>query len=168
MKDVASNFFSFKGAFKGAMRHWLVKTEPDVYPIDDLKRDKRTQWTDVRNYEARNYLTAMEVGDEVLIYHSNADPTGIVGLGKVVKKAYPDPGQFNSKGEYFDEKASKESPRWFAPDIGFKEKFSRTVSIGELKKEKSLSSMALFKRSRLSVQPVTQAEFQKILQLVKN
>jgi predicted RNA-binding protein with PUA-like domain len=94
------------------MKHWLVKTEPDVYSIDDLKRDRKTEWTGVRNYQARNFLREMHVGDMVLVYHSNAEPSGVVGVGKVVRLAEADPTQFDKKSEYYEPKATKEAPRW--------------------------------------------------------
>jgi predicted RNA-binding protein with PUA-like domain len=147
------------------MAFWLVKTEEDLYPISKLKADKVTQWTDVRNYEARNFLMAMKKNEQVLIYHSNADPSGVMGVGVVSKEAYPDPTQFNPKSDYFDPKATLEKPRWFAPDIKFKSQFENKVSLADLRAEPALNKMALFTRSRLSVQPVTEKEFEIIVNL---
>jgi predicted RNA-binding protein with PUA-like domain len=135
--------------------------------LSKLKKDTSTQWTDVRNYEARNFLKSMKKGDELLVYHSNADPSGIAGLAIVAKEAYPDPGQFDKRSEYFDEKSTRAAPRWFAPDVKFKAEFKELISLDLLRKRKELSEMALFKRSRLSVQPVSEREFQLILKLSK-
>ena len=147
------------------MNYWLVKSEADLYPISRLKKDQRAQWCDIRNYQARIYLREMKVGDEVLYYHSNAKPTGIVGLAKVAKVAYPDPGQFDETSDYYDPKATLEEPRWFAPDLKFVSEFPKMISIEKLKKEKSLDNMILFKNSRLSVQKVTEAEYRAIVKL---
>ena len=150
-----------------AMASWLVKTEPDVFSIDDLARVKTTDWTGVRNYQARNFLMAMEEGDEVLIYHSNAQPSAIVGLAKVHAKATPDKTQFDSKGEYFDPKATKAAPRWFCPDFKFVRKFPRQIPLDELRSIKALDGLALLQKgSRLSVITVEGKHFDAILKLV--
>ena len=148
-------------------RYWLVKTEVDVYPLSQLKRDKVTQWTDVRNYQARNYLREMAVGDKVFVYHTNEKPTAIVGVATVSKIAYVDPHQFDSKSEYFDAKATPESPRWFAPDLKFSSEFSTPIPLEVLKKEKDLQAMMHFTNGRLSVQPMTSAEYSRIIELSK-
>jgi len=149
------------------MPHWLVKTESNTYSIADFKRDRTTAWSGVRNYQARNFLREMKPGDKVLFYHSVIDPTGIMGLAQVKKGAYPDPTQFDKKSEYFDEKASKENPRWFSPDLEFIEEFSEPLGLAILRKEKGLKDMLLLQRgSRLSVQPVSEKQFQIILGLV--
>lgn len=150
------------------MAYWLVKTEPEVYSIEDLKKEKSTCWDCVRNYEARNNLVAMKKGDEVLVYHSNSEPSGVAGVAVVKKEAYPDPTQFVRAGEYFDPKATKEQPRWFSPDFAFRDAFPRVISIGELREVKALAEMALLRRgSRLSVMPVTAAEFRAITAMAK-
>lgn len=148
---------------------WLVKTEPETYSIDNLLEDLSTTWDCVRNYQARNFLKEMKLGDQVFIYHSNSDPIGIVGLAKVSKLAFPDQTQFNSKSDYFDPKATKENPRWFSPEFKFVKKFKETISLVELKKISALKNMVLLKQgSRLSVQPVTEAEFRTVLNLAKS
>ena len=148
------------------MSYWLVKTEPSTYSIDDLKRDKCTPWTAVRNYQARNFLQAMQVGDEVLVYHSNAEPPGVVGLASVAAAAKPDPTQFEKKSEYFDPKASPDKPRWFCPDLKFVEKFPELIPLDKLRTIAALKGMVLLQKgSRLSVQPVTAAEFRAIVRL---
>lgn len=142
------------------MAFWLVKSEPDVYSIDDLAREKTTPWDGVRNYQARNYLKQMAVGDSVLYYHSSSDEIGIVGLARVSKTAYADATQFDSKSEYFDPKATKEEPRWFSPEITFVKKFKARLPLAALKAQKTLKDMVLLQRgSRLSVQPITEKEF---------
>jgi len=148
------------------MAYWLLKSEPGVYSIDDLKKDKVTYWDGVRNYQARNYMREMKRGDTVFFYHSNADPTGIVGLAKIAKTAYPDPTQFDKKSPYYDAKATKAEPRWLCPDVKFVRKFLAPVTLTELKAEKKLTGMELLRRgSRLSVQPVSDKEFELILNL---
>jgi len=148
------------------MPKWLVKTEPDLYSIADLKRDKATAWTCVRNYQARNYLKEMKVGDEVLFYHSVSEPHGIMGLAKVKAAAYPDPTQFEKDGEYYDPKATQDNPRWFSPELQFVSEFREPISVKELRAQKKLAKMVLLQRgSRLSVQPVSEDEFKLIMKL---
>ena len=155
------------------MKLWLVKSEPDVYSIDDFKRDGRTLWDCVRNYQARNFLQSMKVGDLVLFYHSNGESSGskmggVAGQATVSRAAIPDPSQYDKKGEYFDPKATMEKPRWFAPELKFVEKFSQILPLTALRKEKPLKNMMLLRPgSRLSVQPVTEDEFQTILAMAK-
>jgi predicted RNA-binding protein with PUA-like domain len=150
------------------MRYWLVKTEPHVYSIDDLKRDLKTAWTGVRNYQARNFMRDMQVGDIALVYHSNAEPPGVVGVAKVAKLAQPDPTQFDRKSEYFDEKATVESPRWYCPELGFHKKFAKMVSLDELRQNKELEGLLLLQRgSRLSVIPVDEEHYRVIEALGK-
>ena len=147
-------------------KYWLVKTEPTVFSIDDLARDRRTLWTDIRNYQARNFLREMDIKDPVLIYHSSADPAGIVGIGTVTKKAIADPTQFDKKSDYYDPKSTKEAPRWFAPELSFREKFKEILELSFLRTVKELAGLELLKRgSRLSVHPVTEKEFDKVISL---
>lgn len=148
------------------MAYWLVKTEPEVYSIDDLARDGSTDWTGVRNYQARNFLKEMSVSDKVLVYHSNAEPSGVAGLAKIVGKAKPDKTQFDPKSEYFDGKATKDDPRWFCPEVGFVKKFRRLLALEELRRSKALAGLLLLQRgSRLSVIPVSEKHFKEILEL---
>ncbi len=145
---------------------WLTKSEPGDYSIDDLARDRRTPWTGVRNYKARNYMRdEMKVGDPILFYHSNADPSGVVGVARVASQAYPDPLQFDAKSRYYDERATRDEPRWWLVDVGFVEKLPRIVSLAEIKEKPALREMVLVKQSRLSVQPVRKAELEAILEL---
>ncbi|HEX2021114.1 MAG TPA: EVE domain-containing protein [Candidatus Thermoplasmatota archaeon] len=145
--------------------HWLLKSEPDVYSIDDLKRDKKTFWDGVRNYAARNHLQAMKAGDLGFFYHSNADPSGVVGIVEVAKTAYPDPTQFDPKDDHYDADSPKDAPRWFGVDVKFVEKLPQVVDLAAIKKEPSLKEMKLLKVSRLSVSPVTPAEWKTICRM---
>lgn len=148
------------------MQYWLMKSEQDVYNIDDLEKDTTTWWEGVRNYEARNIMRdGMKEGDLALFYHSNASPPGVAGVARIVKEAYPDHYAFDPKSNYFDAKSDPDNPRWLMVDVEFVEKFADKVSLKELKEEESLEEMALFKRMRLSVQPVREAEFNRIVEM---
>jgi predicted RNA-binding protein with PUA-like domain len=145
------------------MAFWLVKTEPHVYSIDDLRRDKVTAWTGVRNYQARNFLKQMQVGDLVLVYHSNAEPPGVVGIARVKHAAKPDFTQFDKTSEYFDPAASPDKPRWFCPDLAFSAKLTEMVSLESLRGQASLNGLVLLQRgSRLSVVPIDEKHFEII------
>lgn len=150
-------------------KYWLMKSEPDVFSIDDLKKDKTTLWEGVRNYQARNFMTKeMELGDEVLFYHSNAKPPGVAGLAVVSKKAQADPTAFDKKSEYFEPKATPERPIWECVEVKFVEKFKNYLSLDDLREVPSLKDMLLLKRgTRLSIQPVTKKEFDVICKLGK-
>lgn len=143
------------------MKYWLMKSEPDVFSIDQLKKDSTTWWEGVRNYQARNFMMKdMEVGDQVLFYHSNAEPPGVAGLAVVSKKAEPDKLQFDKKSEYFDPKATKEKPIWFCVEVKFDKKFPELVSLQDLRDNDKLKDMlVLAKGSRLSIQPVDKKHF---------
>jgi len=148
------------------MRYWLVKTEPEVYSIDDLARDKKTLWTGVRNYQARNFLRSMKRKDAVLIYHSNAEPPGVVGIAEVRAEDRPDPTQFDPSSEYFDPKATEKEPRWFCPEVSLVRKLSRQVSLDQLRGNKSLNGLMLLQKgSRLSVIPVSEQHFRAIISM---
>lgn len=140
-----------------------MKNEPACYGIDDLARDGTYVWDGVRNYQARNLMKEMEVGDLMLYYHSNANPSGVAGVGKIVTEAYADPAQFNKKSEYYDAKASKENPRWVAVDVAFVSKLDRFISLEELKLDPFFADMLVVKKGmRLSVQPVAKKHFDRI------
>ena len=144
-------------------RHWLLKSEEDVYSIRDLERDGATAWEGVRNYQARNLMRdEMSPGDGVLFYHSNAPPAGVAGIARVVRKGYPDPFALDRKSRYHDPGSDPKNPRWFMVDIAFVEAFPRVVSLAEIKDSPELAEMTLVRRSRLSVQPVTRKEFDLI------
>jgi predicted RNA-binding protein with PUA-like domain len=151
------------------MQYWLMKSEPDVFSFQDLKkRPKQTEpWNGVRNYQARNFMRdEMKIGDMILFYHSSCDVPGIAGLARVSSHPYPDSTQFDKKSEYFDEKATRENPRWFLVDVCFEKDLNRFVSLEEMKKYGELTEMRLMhKGNRLSILPVTKKEFDFILKL---
>ncbi len=144
---------------------WLMKSEPDVYSIEDLERDGKTHWDGIRNYQARNFMRdAMEVGDMVLFYHSNAKPPGVAGLARVCSEPYADPTQFDPSSKYFDDKSTPENPRWILVDIEHVETFSHLVSLDALKAEHQLDDMLVVQRGqRLSVQPVSDDHYELVV-----
>lgn len=146
-----------------------MKSEPDVFSIDDLKHVRTTLWDGVRNYQARNFMmNEMKVGDEILFYHSNAEPPGVAGLARVVEAAVPDPAQFDHKSEYHDSKATLEKPVWFCVRVGFVEKFKHLVSLQEIRETPKLAEMLVLRKGqRLSIQPVTAPEFRQICKMGK-
>jgi len=144
-----------------------MKSEPDVFSIDHLAKLGRSPWDGVRNYQARNHMQAMQVGDLALFYHSSTDDRGVVGLSRVVREAYPDHTQFDPKSEYFDKGAKTSAPRWFMVDVEFVEKFPQLLSLDEIKADKQLSGMLVVRRGmRLSVQPVEAKHMRRILKRV--
>ena len=145
-----------------------MKSEPESYSIDDLERDGTEPWDGVRNYQARNFMRDMRVGDLALFYHSNAKPPGVAGICRVSKEAYPDPTQFHKKSRYYDPKSKKEDPRWSLVDVSFVEKFDEEVSLQTLKDTPQLEGMRVTqKASRLSVQPVDKQHFRYVLKMAK-
>ena len=147
-------------------RNWLMKSEPEVYSIDDLRRDGRTSWEGVRNYQARNFMRDdARPGDNVLFYHSNADPPGVAGLATVTRGGYPDPSARDPGSDYFDPKASDQDPRWYMIDVAFGEKFPAVVPLDTLRQTPGLEKMLVINKSRLSVQPVTDEEFRIVVGL---
>jgi predicted RNA-binding protein with PUA-like domain len=154
-----------------ARKYWLMKTEPQTYSIQDLAKEPKqtTYWDGVRNYQARNMMRdEMKPGDEVLIYHSNADPPAVVGTAAITREGYPDHTAWDPRDKHFDPKSSKENPRWFMVDIQLREIFPQPVSLAELRFIPSLKEMELLRKgSRLSVQPVRKKEFDTIVKLVR-
>jgi predicted RNA-binding protein with PUA-like domain len=148
------------------MNYWLVKSEADCYSIDHFKKDKTTSWTGIRNYQARNFMRdSMKIGDGVLFYHSNAKPTGVYGIAKVISAPHPDLTQFDNKDDHYDPKATIEKPIWMCVDIEFVKKFAEPVSLTEMKLDPHLEGMmVLAVGSRLSVQPVSKQHFEYITQ----
>ncbi len=149
-------------------KYWLMKSEPSVFSIDDLAESplQTTCWDGVRNYQARNFMKNMAIGDQVLFYHSHADPPAVVGIAEIVKAAYADPTQFDKKNKHYDPGSDPSSPRWEMVDIKYVRKFSRPVTLDQLRKELSLKRMVLLQKgSRLSVQPVGPLEWRRILSL---
>jgi len=149
------------------MKYWLMKSEPDVYSIESLKKEKKCLWDGIRNYQARNFMMKeMEVGDQVLFYHSNHKPPGIAGLAVISKEAQPDPTQFDKKSKYFDAKSSKENPRWHCVEVKYKKKLKNYISLDDIRNVKSLADMMVIRKgSRLSIQPVTKKEFEIICKI---
>jgi len=149
------------------MRYWLIKSEPAAYSIDDLARDRKTAWTGVRNYQARNFMRdQMQPGDRAFFYHSNCDEPGIVGIAEVASPAYPDETQFDRKSEYYDAAATREAPRWVHVDFRFVKK-TRLLRLEELRRHKRLAKMRVLARgNRLSITPVDPAEWAYIEKLM--
>ncbi|TVR43738.1 MAG: EVE domain-containing protein [Planctomycetota bacterium] len=147
-------------------QHWLMKSEPDVFGLDDLQRGGTTWWDGVRNYQARNFMRDnMQVGDAVLFYHSNAKPSGVAGLARISAAATPDASSWNPDSEYFDPKSSPQAPRWWHVQVAYVSHFKRLVPLAELRDIPELADMALLNRSRLSIQPVSPAHYDIICQL---
>jgi predicted RNA-binding protein with PUA-like domain len=151
------------------MRYWLMKSEPAEFSIDDLKTrpDQTEHWDGVRNYQARNMMRDdMKVEDGVLFYHSNCDTPGIVGLAEIRREAYPDFTALDPGHVHFDAKSTPEKPIWLMVDVGFVRKLRRTISLAELRDQPALEGLPLIRRAnRLSVMPVTEAQWQFILSL---
>jgi predicted RNA-binding protein with PUA-like domain len=144
-----------------------MKSEPDVFGIDDLEREGKSPWDGVRNYRARNFMRdEMARGDLVLFYHSNASPPGVAGIGRVASEPYPDPTQFESSSEYYDAKATEAEPRWWLVDVEFVEQLPSFVPLDALKRDERLEGMWVRKRGmRLSIQPVEAQHFERVLSL---
>ena len=149
-------------------RHWLMKTEPDTFSIDDLERVGTEPWNGVRNFQARNHMRAMQPGDGVLFYHSSCAVPGIAGVAKVTSEAYPDPTQFDPKSPYFDEKSTREHPRWSLVDVAFERRLTRVIPLDEIRQhaDELGEEFALIRRgNRLSVLPVSAAQWKLLLSL---
>ena len=149
------------------MRYWLIKSEGSCYSIDDLKRDKKTAWTGIRNYQARNFMRDdMSVGDLVLFYHSlgtTENPSGVYGVAKVASKPHSDMTQFDTKDMHFDPKAKQDAPTWYCVDIAYVKKFKTPINLGMLKIDHNLNGMEVCRAgSRLSVMPVSEKHFKYI------
>lgn len=150
------------------MAYWLMKSEPDVYSIDDLKRDNTELWDGVRNYQARNFLTSMAVGDLAFFYHSNTKPPGIVGLMDVVETQVVDPTQFDSASPYYDPKSSPEQPRWQTVTVGYKETFTPGITLDQMKAAFSPEELWVVRRgNRLSVMPVADVVAARLLTMAR-
>jgi predicted RNA-binding protein with PUA-like domain len=152
------------------MKHWLMKSEPDSFSIDHLKKAGTEPWTGVRNYQARNFMRQMQPGDLVFFYHSSTAEPGIAGLGSVASLPYPDPTQFNRRSHYFDAKATREQPRWDMVDVRFERKFGKVLTLRQLKDaEDRLEGLGVLQRgSRLSVLPVTAAQARVLLAMAED
>ncbi|MBA3539520.1 MAG: EVE domain-containing protein [Deltaproteobacteria bacterium] len=149
-----------------AKRYWLMKSEPDAFGIADLERKQTEPWTGVRNFMARNYMRQMSVGDEVLFYHSNAEPPGVAGLARVIRTGVVDDTQFDPESPYYDPKATRAQPRWDCVDVAYVRTFANYVPLERLRGEPPLADMLVIKRGmRLSVQPVDREHFDYIVGL---
>jgi predicted RNA-binding protein with PUA-like domain len=146
-----------------------MKSEPESYGIGHLKRDTKTAWTGVRNFLARNYMRdGMQLGDGILFYHSSCAEPGVYGLAKVASKPYPDPTQFDERSHYFEKRATKEKPVWFLVDIAFVKELKKPVLISTLRNDDKTCGMETLRPgSRLSITPVTQNEYERVLELAK-
>ncbi|WP_417537529.1 EVE domain-containing protein [Marinomonas sp.] len=148
--------------------YWLMKSEPDAFSIDDLKRLTQSPWDGVRNYQARNFMKEMKVDDLIFFYHSSCSPAGVVGVAKVCKEAYPDHTSWDPNSPYFDAKSTPEKPRWFMVDVAFVEKWSSILTLAELKQSPALADMVLTQKgSRLSVMPISSDEWDYITAILK-
>lgn len=149
------------------MKYWLMKSEPDVFSIQDLALKGKEAWDGVRNYQARNYMRdEMREGDLALFYHSNAKPSGVAGIGRIAGPSRPDPSAFEPKSPYYDPASRPEAPRWWLVDVEFVECFERVVSLSEMKATPELSRMIILRPgNRLSITPVSAGEFNCILAL---
>ncbi|MDQ3229465.1 MAG: EVE domain-containing protein [Pseudomonadota bacterium] len=148
--------------------YWLMKSEPDDFSIDHLQRVGTEPWSGVRNFQARNFIRSMHVGDGVLFYHSSTEVPGIYGIAEVVSEPYPDPTQYDKKSKYFDEKSTRETPRWYLVDVGFVRRLKRGISLAEIREHAQAlgEDFALIRRgTRLSVLPVTAAQWKTLLSL---
>jgi predicted RNA-binding protein with PUA-like domain len=151
------------------MSYWLMKSEPDEFSIDDLVKAKNqtVAWFGVRNYQARNFMRdQMKIGDEVLFYHSSCPEPGVAGLAKVTSPAYPDETQFDKKSKYFDEKSTRDNPRWMLVDVTLVRK-TRLLSLADMRVDTKLEDMVILKRgNRLSITPVAPAEWKHIVKVL--
>jgi len=149
------------------MNYWLMKTEPEVFSIDDLKREKQAHWEGIRNYQARNFMRdQMKLGDRVLFYHSNADPAGVAGLATVGRKSYPDFTAWDRKSEFFDPRSTPQNPVWHMVDVKFDRKFPHFVSLDQLRANHRLNGMIVLKKGmRLSIQPVREDHFKEVIKM---
>ncbi len=156
---------AFAPRYPGERRYWLVKSEPDVFSFDDLlrKHNKTTEWNGVRNFAARNFMKdGMKLGDRVFYYHSMSDAQAIVGICEVVREAYPDDTAFDPASEGYDPKSDRAAPTWYMVDLRAVAQFTRPVTLVEIKQRKELKGMALLRIGRLSVSPVSAAEWKII------
>jgi predicted RNA-binding protein with PUA-like domain len=149
------------------MAYWLMKSEPDVYGIDDLKREGTTLWDGIRNYQARNFMRSMAIGDRAFFYHSNANPPGIVGLMEVIETHLVDPSQFDPGSQYFDPAATPERPRWDCVRLRYLQHFDQLLSLERLRSQFSPEELGVVKRgNRLSILPVAESSAIRLLTLV--
>jgi len=148
-------------------RHWLLKTEPESFSIDDLERVGREEWSGVRNFTARNLMREMRAGDLAFFYHSSTKLIGIAGICEIVAEAHPDSTQFDRASQYYDPSSTPQNPKWWCVDVGFVRRLPRFVALDELRAIPALAFMPLLRKGqRLSVQPVSPQEWKRILKIV--
>jgi len=149
------------------MSHWLMKSEPDVYGIDTLELEGSTLWDGICNYQARNFMRSMHVGDRAFFYHSNAKPPGIVGLMEVIETGIVDPSQFDPQNKYFDPASKPEAPRWDCVRLRYGRTFSGMLSLDQLREQFSAEDLPVVRRgNRLSILPVSEASALRLLKLL--
>lgn len=154
-------------------KYFLLKSEPSEYSISDLERDTREEWDGIRNYQARNHLRSMNVGDRAFFYHSKSSQPGIVGTAKIVRTAQPDPSAYDPSSDYYDSKSTKEKCRWDSVLIEYEQTFPVMLSLKELKEKASnepdgvIANLALFKQSRLSVVPLTLEQWETVMEMIE-
>ena len=149
------------------MAYWLMKSEPDVYGIDHLQAEGSTLWDGIRNYQARNFMRSMAIGDRAFFYHSNAKPPGIVGLMEVIETGLIDPSQFDPSNKYFDPQSKPEAPRWDCVRLSYVGRFNTLLSLDALRDHFSVEELPVVRQgNRLSILPVPEASAQKLLQLL--
>ena len=149
------------------MAYWLMKSEPDVYGIQHLQQEGTTLWDGIRNYQARNFMRSMAIGDRAFFYHSNAKPPGIVGLMEVAETGITDPSQFEPTNKYFDPKSSREKPRWDCVRMRYVGTFRELLSLDDLREQFSVEELPVVRNgNRLSILPVPEASAQRLLELL--
>jgi predicted RNA-binding protein with PUA-like domain len=142
------------------MKFWIMKSEPDVFSIKDLEKKQKQCWDGVRNYQARNFMKEMKLGDKILFYHSSSDVVGIAGIASVCKLAYPDHTQFDQESDYYDEKATLESPRWYMVDVKHEKTFKSIITLEMIRNNEQLSNLIILRKgNRLSITPCEKKEF---------
>jgi predicted RNA-binding protein with PUA-like domain len=149
------------------MAHWLMKSEPDVYGIHHLQQEGTTLWDGIRNYQARNFMRSMAIGDRAFFYHSNAKPPGIVGLMEVIETGLTDPSQFDPANKYFDPKSKPQAPRWDCVRLRYVGTFDELLSLDQLREQFSVEELPVVRQgNRLSILPVPEASATRLLDLL--
>lgn len=147
------------------MAYWLMKTEPEAFSLDDLEQRGQEPWDGIRNYQARNFLRSMQVGDGVLFYHSRVPVPGVVGLAEVRSTAYPDPTQFDPQHKYYDPASRREAPRWDLVDVGFRSRFATVISLDELRQMPEFAGSPLVRKgNRLSILPIDTTQWNAVME----
>ena len=149
------------------MAHWLMKSEPDVYGIHHLQQEGTTLWDGIRNYQARNFMRSMKIGDRAFFYHSNAKPPGIVGMMEVIETGITDPSQFDPSNKYFDPRSRPDAPRWDCVRLRYVGTFAQMLSLDQLREQFSVEELPVVRQgNRLSILPVPEASAARLLELL--